>query len=139
MDTHKTEPSYLAHDTKKRNDMSYTPGPWASAARQGSNWDLVVYKPGTSLEICQMFHDFSKGNATGEANAKLVSAAPEMLDDCRERVRADNWLVEQLANFIAYQGSWSLEVGENFADSLIGHIKAHQIGTQSVIAKAEGR
>jgi hypothetical protein len=62
------------------NRLLFTPGPWAAAARQGVSWDLVVYKPGTSLEICQMFHDFTRGNQIGEANAKLVAASPEMYE-----------------------------------------------------------
>lgn len=56
----------------------HTPGPWAATTRQGS-WDWVVYQENGPLEICQMFHDGTEFNEIGEANSKLVAAAPEML------------------------------------------------------------
>lgn len=116
----------------------HTPGPWAAAARQGSDWDLVVYKPDTSLEICQMFHDFTKGNPIGQANAYLVAAAPELLEDASSTNQGYDWFREQMETFIAYQGSWTLEVGQNWAESIIAHINSRQIGTRAAIAKAEG-
>jgi len=63
--------------------MKHTPGPWGATTRQGS-WDWVVFSEADSdIEICQMFHDGSKLNKTGEANSRLVAAAPDLLRELR--------------------------------------------------------
>lgn len=63
---------------------SSTLGPWAATTRQGS-WDWVVYSVANpNIEICQMFHDNTELNETGEANARLISAAPDMLAALKE-------------------------------------------------------
>lgn len=59
--------------------MKGTPGPWECTTRQGS-WDWVVYSlADPNIEICQPFHDGTEDNEIGEANARLISAAPDML------------------------------------------------------------
>lgn len=59
--------------------MTGTPGPWECATRRGS-WDWVVYSAADpNIEVCQPFHDGTDDNETGEANARLISAAPDML------------------------------------------------------------
>lgn len=63
-------------------ETMHTPGPWYATTRQGS-WDWLVAQS-ERLEICQMFHDGTEMNATGEANARLVAAAPEMLEALRD-------------------------------------------------------
>lgn len=61
------------------NEAKHTPGPWGAATRQGS-WDWLVYSEADrNIEICQMFHDGTDLNETGEANSRLASAAPELL------------------------------------------------------------
>lgn len=58
----------------------HTPGPWAATTRQGS-WDRVVFQASNpNTEICQMFHDGTDENLTGEANARLIAAAPDLLE-----------------------------------------------------------
>jgi hypothetical protein len=61
-------------------EKKHTPGPWVSARRRG-NWDYLVAQQadGMNNEICQMFHDGTDLNETGEANALLVAAAPDLL------------------------------------------------------------
>jgi len=59
--------------------MKHTPGTWAATTRQGS-WDWLVYSADNpNIEVCQMFHDGTEENETGEANAMLVAAAPDLL------------------------------------------------------------
>lgn len=70
-------------------ESKHTPGPWYATTRQGS-WDWLVAQS-DRLEICQMFHDGSGLNQTGEANARLVAAAPDLLDALR-------WYEEQARN-----------------------------------------
>lgn len=62
--------------------MKHTPGPWGAAARQGDDWESVVYVPGTPNEICQCFHTSMSlgGKENCEANAHLIAAAPELLE-----------------------------------------------------------
>src|SRR5215467_1496052 len=71
-------------DTENRSPPMRTPGPWAYTHREGADYDLVVYRQSDSNhEICQMFHTKSKAdpfNEEGEANARLIAAAPELLE-----------------------------------------------------------
>lgn len=60
-----------------------------------------------------------------------------LLEDAKSTLQGYEWFKEQLQNFIAYQGSWTLEVGENWANSLIAHIESRMIGTKAVIAEQE--
>jgi hypothetical protein len=54
--------------------------------RRGS-WDWVVYcEADSNIEICQPFHDGTEMNETGEANARLIAAAPDLLEALRELV-----------------------------------------------------
>lgn len=56
-----------------------TPGPWGVTTRQGS-WDWVVFsETDPNIEVCQPFHDGTEENEIGEANARLIAAAPDML------------------------------------------------------------
>ena len=48
-----------------------TKGPVSVAARQGDDWDSVVYIPNTPLEICQCFHDDNKDEC--ESNTRLIA------------------------------------------------------------------
>lgn len=53
----------------------HTPLPWAATTRQGS-WDWVIYSTkDPNIEICQLFHDGTEDNETGEANADLIVKA----------------------------------------------------------------
>ena len=60
--------------------LKATPGPWSCTTRRGS-WDWVVYSEADpNIEICQMFHDGTDLNESGEANARLAAAAPELCE-----------------------------------------------------------
>ena len=67
--------------------VKHTRGPWYATTRQGS-WDWLVAQSET-IEICQMFHDGTEMNETGEANAKLVAAAPDMLEALLSAITAN--------------------------------------------------
>lgn len=66
----------------------HTKGKWLTAARKGDDWLSVVYVDGTPLEICQCFHSENKGEC--EANARLISAAPDLLEALEEAVQWDS-------------------------------------------------
>lgn len=68
--------------------MAHTPGNWILAKRLGS-WHWLVAVEDTNLEICQMFHDGTPENETGEANAKLCSAAPDMAEALKALIPPD--------------------------------------------------
>lgn len=61
--------------------MKHTPGPWYATTRRGS-WDWLVAHDERN-EICQMFHDGTDLNETGEANARLIAAAPDLLAELK--------------------------------------------------------
>lgn len=54
-----------------------TRGDWYAVTRQGS-WDWLVAVANSPFEICQMFHDGTDLNETGEANSRLVAMAPDL-------------------------------------------------------------
>lgn len=61
------------------SSLSHTPGPWDLTTRRGS-WDWVVFQAANpNIEICQPFHDGTEDNELGEANARLIAAAPDLL------------------------------------------------------------
>lgn len=71
--------------------MSHTPGPWGATTRRGS-WDWVVYQEANpNTEICQPFHDGTEFNETGEANARLIAAAPDMLKALTDLIATYEW------------------------------------------------
>src|SRR6185312_13000745 len=57
--------------------MSHTPLPWASAAREGDDFDSVVDGPGTPYEVCQCFHasDRLEDREECEARTHLIVRA----------------------------------------------------------------
>lgn len=68
-------------------ETKWTPGPWYATTRKGS-WDWLVAKSDRH-EICQMFHDGTEENELGEANARLVAAAPELAEAAMLQEAAD--------------------------------------------------
>jgi len=63
--------------------MSHTPLPWASAAREGDDFDSVVYVPGTPYEVCQCFHASDRLEDREECEARthfIVKAANSHAD-----------------------------------------------------------
>jgi hypothetical protein len=53
---------------------AYTPGPWEY---KNNPYDLKIYN-GLGLEVAQVAHDWIHGST--QANARLIAAAPELLD-----------------------------------------------------------
>jgi len=64
----------------------HTPGPWDLTTRRGS-WDWVVFQAANpNIEICQPFHDGTEDNELGEANARLIAAAPDLFEAVRQYI-----------------------------------------------------
>lgn len=122
-----------------------TKGPWFWDKRDNSGSRYSTAMPALmgadgaevfNLGDCETYYP-TEGTEPSEADKSLIAAAPELLEDAKSTDQGYTWFREQLENFKAYQGSWTLEVGDNWADSLIAHIKSRQIGTIAAIAKAE--
>ena len=62
----------------------HLPGPWfvSRDERPGMEWNNhIASVEHPHLEVCSMFHTKDRdGNERGEANARLVAAAPDMLE-----------------------------------------------------------
>lgn len=59
----------------------HTPGPWHLSAYRGKpDYDLIWDK--SDRVVCQMFDKYEDNFTNYEANAKLIAAAPELLDAC---------------------------------------------------------
>lgn len=61
------------------SDVKWTPGPWTWDAALDHNWDVQVWSS-PSRRVCFVAHDGEDGNPTGQANACLISAAPDMYE-----------------------------------------------------------
>ena len=60
------------------NETKHTPGPWEAVPSQGDNvWDVVVHTE-TPMSSATGF----VGGVFGEANARLIAAAPVLLEAC---------------------------------------------------------
>lgn len=70
----------------------HLPGPWfvSRDPRPGMEWNNhIASVENPHLEVCWMFHTSDKDdNETGEANAALVAAAPELLEALQAFVTA---------------------------------------------------
>ena len=59
--------------------MTHTPGPW-TARREGGTWYVEVGRDQDYFDICELFG----GGDKMEANARLIAAAPELLDALKD-------------------------------------------------------
>jgi hypothetical protein len=77
------EPMPERWDTRGRRE--FLPGPWRidRDSRPGMRWNNhVVQEANPNMTVCFMAHDGTRENDRGEANARLVAAAPGLLDAC---------------------------------------------------------
>lgn len=73
---------------KAQLDFRHTPGPWVCYADLPSvdpNWHIVTNA--SRMRVLANVH-IEPGNAVDEANARLITAAPELLAACRYIVEA---------------------------------------------------
>ena len=62
-------------------NAKHTPGPWhSSTLRYKSDYELIYDK--SDRIICQMYDRFEDDFTNYEANAKLIIAAPDLLEAC---------------------------------------------------------
>ena len=59
--------------------MTHTPGPW-TARREGGTWYVEVDRDVDYFNICELYG----GGIKTEANARLIAAAPALVDALKE-------------------------------------------------------
>lgn len=107
-------------------EASYTPGPWsAEQLKQSRRWQVVGSVCETSaLIVC----DLVRVDKAAEADARLIAAAPELLESCKDAQH----LIEQVSLWI---GDRSI----TDAQARVGVQKLlHDCGLATAIAKAQG-
>ena len=112
-----------------------TPGPWHATTRKGS-WDWVVARDSNN-EICQMFHDGTDFNETGEANARLIAAAPELLEEMRNAAANLETIMDLIDGYVDVKYG---DYGEPEANDAMRAKQCAEIalnGLQKAIRKAE--
>lgn len=67
-------------------NSKHTPGPWAvdDDNRPGMEWNRHIVSGDNA--ICFMAHSDGKDPEQDEANARLIAAAPELLEELRDAV-----------------------------------------------------
>lgn len=72
----------------------HTPGPWAvkKGSRYSRTGGFSIDSHGHWLELATIFaHIAEETNHLGEANARLIAAAPDLLAACEEGLTAIRW------------------------------------------------
>lgn len=122
---------------------SFTAGPWRVVDRRPvtGNWasriPFAIEKVSdTHKAVIPIADVCDQPNA--KANARLISAAPELLEDAKSTDQGYDWFLEELLSFRNYFGAQTVKQTEAFIDSLIAHLGSRQIGTRAAIARAEG-
>lgn len=72
----------------QRSDGGFTPGPWRTSYNFGVAHH-VVRQAGGLIAVCDA-GDYATGRAEGEANARLIAAAPDLVEVARLLLRVDD-------------------------------------------------
>lgn len=67
--------------------MNYTPGPWEAMPRNGGGFEVLAkspHVPGKVQVVATINGPWVRDNYA--SNAKLVAAAPELLEACRQAI-----------------------------------------------------
>jgi hypothetical protein len=64
-----------------KNKETHTPGPWRAVEKDGE-WAVVADEIKKSFSVSRLYicREIEQGYDTGESDAKLISAAPDLLD-----------------------------------------------------------
>lgn len=83
------------------NETKHTPGPWEARGYRNDNGGIWIDSYATKRGRCiagTLAEAYKHGTGAGstEANARLIAAAPELLDACRMLLKAHQALVPLL-------------------------------------------
>ncbi len=67
--------------------MSHTPAPWKAIHNDEEDWSVIKTEGKPSIGTLFICEHVSQGHDDGESDAKLIAAAPELLD-ALEKVQA---------------------------------------------------
>lgn len=70
-------------------DSKHTPGVW-TAALEGNGFNGAIYVMAGSEEICEVFDDSETAEMPAVANARLIAAAPDLLELLKRVAEADS-------------------------------------------------
>lgn len=116
----------------------HTPGPWTIHDQVDSEGFTIIKGQGLRLaKVTNSEPDWA------EANARLIAAAPELLEDCEATMRDLNTAIDHLNiwNFGELQAHLfgMQQKRAEVAAKAKGYTTIHEIAARAAIAKAEGR
>lgn len=112
----------------------HTPGPWRKETSVGGHTIITHDDGGESL--ARLLSVFDGGLSAIDANARLIAAAPELLDDATQNDNAFTWLAEQMNSITDNAKHWNVAQIEALAQDLRVGIERNQKRTRAAIAKA---
>jgi hypothetical protein len=62
------------------NTPQWTPGPWEARPRDNRGWRSIVADGATIAEVFAFGRNMVEGSNVGDANARLIAAAPELVE-----------------------------------------------------------
>jgi hypothetical protein len=100
-----------------REAMKHTPGPWVvdPAVRQG----FTVYAPKEGFIVGTQDEEGRYGAIESEANARLIAAAPDLLEALQQATSALEWRWERVANCAAPVHETAIQEAYNQARAAI--------------------
>ncbi len=118
------------------SDSKHTPGPWKIRKPLHPDQRQIedrLISAGNNIHIAEVYqyqnHDNREANGTALANARLIAAAPELLEACK---RVQDWLdTSSLQAVLVHQTEAPVK------DALIMGIASHLTTLEAGIAKAE--
>lgn len=92
------------------SDLKHTPGPWRASKNLTPGWFTVTEDKNSNVGICTV---------AGEANAKLIAAAPELLRvlkqvrcamDASDNIDANGTITQQFGEFFVKEISKAINL-----------------------------
>jgi hypothetical protein len=114
---------------------AHTPGPWETRGNGHNRTDIWQAEEAGNQQIGEVYTGGANKNNAGYANARLIAAAPELLEALEEAAKTLADLSEGAANQVSFAPAIDLTA---YLKKLRDHGRKGLQATRAAIAKAQG-